>query len=257
MLVDSYEACYDKADKETRWTRPFSIPQDTLFSLIRSKQSALLCRSVRNLWLWDRVLRQDFLSTCSDIENLWLWADFESVPVAEIHLNRPLKRLHGTLEGIFGFDSKIDFSQPLFSSMTHLEIFTAPREIDLAVWSALTRLPHLTHLAFDVVAYLPMCHALLPTWQTLRVLVILFQVKEATDVDGDLLQKCNVTELADDPRLVFVTCYHYLEDWVSGAHMGGQDFWSQAENHIAKRKSGKFSGWSRYIADLDATPLED
>ncbi|KAJ6574577.1 hypothetical protein B0H19DRAFT_1063521 [Mycena capillaripes] len=141
-----------------------------------------------------------------------------------LRLNMPLKRLHCSLKALFGPD-QIDFSR-LFTSITHLEIFDVPTNIDEEVWSALTRLPHLTHLTFNNDDYLPLCLTLLQTWEALQALVVLVY-----DRDGGLPEVDD--DLAQHPRFVLMVCQWYLEDWMRGAHTG-DDYWSRADNFIAK-----------------------
>ncbi|KAF7377254.1 hypothetical protein MSAN_00145700 [Mycena sanguinolenta] len=240
----------DKPDSETR---PFPIPYQNLLSLIQSNYSPCFRSSVRNLYLahTDPAEEASILAACRGIENIWLAAR-SSCTVLEIRFDRPVKRLHATLEVIFGKSQPcpIDFAHPVFASMTHLEIFDAPHDgFDLAVWTALTRLPHLTHLALGSAAYLPMCGALLPTWEHLRVLVILFS--QHVGLDAGLLTEHNVSELADEPRLVLMVCSEYLEDWIKGAHTSCDDYWAQAEDHIARRKSGKVDLRDCYVPYTD------
>ncbi|KAJ6482768.1 hypothetical protein C8R45DRAFT_1150392 [Mycena sanguinolenta] len=229
----------DKLDSETL---PFPIPRQNLLSLTRSNQSPCFRKSVRNLFLaHDDVAEVAFiLAACCGIENLWLGTQTRCI-VVEMQFDRPLKRLHGSLEVIFGSPKSkaIDFTHPSFASLTHLEIFDIPEDrIDFRAWTAVIQLSHLTHLAFDDEQYLPMCGALLQGWISLRVLVILFLQKEE-NLNAGLFAGYHVPELVDEPRLVLMVCYKYLEDWIKGAHTGRDDYWAQAEDHIAHRKSGK------------------
>ncbi|KAJ6482775.1 hypothetical protein C8R45DRAFT_307567 [Mycena sanguinolenta] len=250
IIVGPYKLRWNKIEKETR---PSPIACDTLLSLIQSKQSAFFHDYVRNLCLYHSHGTKDILSICSSIDNLWLWADdSEGIAVTDIHFTRPLKRLHGPLSAIFR-SSAIDFAHPLFLSITHLEISDSPPSIDIAVWSTLTRLPHLTHLAFVHAEYLPTCSALLPTWKSLRVLIILFQYDEQTNTWAKFLDEYDVPELADEPRFLFMICDWYVEDWINGAHLGAGDYWSRAEDHVAKRKSGKVGARDYFISDHDVT----
>ncbi|KAJ6482779.1 hypothetical protein C8R45DRAFT_1100028 [Mycena sanguinolenta] len=146
---------------------------------------------------------------------------------------------------IFG-SSSIDFTHSPFLSITHLEIFDAPDNIDLAVWSTLTRLPHLTHLAFNDEDYLLTCLALLPAWETLRVLVVLLNGHP----EAELLDQYNVAELSNEPRFMVMVYAAYIADWIRGIQTGN-DYWSQAENHIAKRKSGQVERGTQAFIECD------
>ncbi|KAJ6482777.1 hypothetical protein C8R45DRAFT_307587 [Mycena sanguinolenta] len=194
---------------------------------------------------------RDSVRVCSGVEDLR--ASQTSLVVSEIQFDRPLKRLHGGLGCIFGSSrsARIDFTRPIFACLTHLEIFGLPEdEIDLQVWTASTRLPHLTHLAFDDDGYLPMCGALLPGWERLWVLVILF-TRRRGDLNAELFADYDVPELAEDPRVVLMICPEYIEDWIKGAHTGCDDYWSRAEDHIAKRRSRRVDLRDCYVPGTD------
>ncbi|KAJ6482770.1 hypothetical protein C8R45DRAFT_932363 [Mycena sanguinolenta] len=243
----------DEPDSETR---PLPIPFQNLLSLIQSYQFPCFLSSVRNLFLaHDNAADEaSILAACRGTENLWLAAQTRCI-VVEMEFDRPIKRLHGCLQVIFGSSKStaIDFTHSVFASLTHLEIFDIPGDIprdgiDMTAWIALSHLPHLTHLAFDDEEYLPVGGALLPTWQHLKVFIILFPQK---CLHTELFAQYNVPELADEPRLVLMVCSEYLEDWIKGAHTGRDDYWAQAEDHIARRKSGKVDLRDCYVPDAD------
>ncbi|KAJ7136382.1 hypothetical protein C8R43DRAFT_1203395 [Mycena crocata] len=48
----------------------------------------------------------------------------------------------------------------------------------------------------------------------------------------------HVSELAKDTRFMIMLCKFYLRDWQIGCHMG-IDYWSRAEDFVAKRKRGE------------------
>jgi hypothetical protein len=91
-----------------------------------------------------------------------------------------------------------------------------------------------------------MCLAPLPAWETLRALVILLE----RNTEEPLLELNNVPELAQDVRFLIIVCSNYREDWVKGATLD-RDYWSRAEDFIAKRKSReinhKFVGSNSHI----------
>ncbi|KAF8171019.1 hypothetical protein K438DRAFT_1853150 [Mycena galopus ATCC 62051] len=237
------------------WNAPPRIKPSTLVSLIQSKPASFFRDSVRHLYLARGSAADEaiILSACSALENLWLWAQTSLQDVSQRIL--PLKRFHGTLHAMFR-SSPIDFTHQLFSSITHLEIFDVPDNIDLDVWSALTRLAHLTHLSFDDRGYLQLCHTLLPTWQSLQVMIILVDTRMGVGVD--ILDGSGVTELAQEPRFIVMCCNEFLEDWIKSAH-AARDYWVRAEEFIAKRKSGEIDALKYYISDSedDEDSVED
>ncbi|KAJ7735677.1 hypothetical protein B0H14DRAFT_2639124 [Mycena olivaceomarginata] len=80
---------------------------------------------------------------------------------------------------------------------------------------------HLTHLAFNSENYLEMCIRFLPKWEDLEALVVLLQ----ENIGKKLLERYGVPQLALELRLFVIGVIQ------------GHDYWSQAEDFIAKRKS--------------------
>ncbi|KAJ6476770.1 hypothetical protein C8R47DRAFT_1290093 [Mycena vitilis] len=89
-----------------------------------------------------------------------------------------------------------------------------------------------------------MCLVLLPTWDSLQVLVVLLY--RWTYRGAVLLEECGVTDLAQDVRLVTMSSDKSLEDWVMGAY-AGVDYWSRAEEFIAKRRSGEINSLQYFV----------
>ncbi|KAJ7480301.1 hypothetical protein B0H11DRAFT_1916041 [Mycena galericulata] len=56
-------------------------------------------------------------------------------------------------------------------------------------------------------------------------------------------------DLAKDPHFVQMACSHYIKDWQMGA-LTGVDYWSRAEEFIAKRRSGKIDPL-QYLIEVD------
>ncbi|KAJ7735674.1 hypothetical protein B0H14DRAFT_3168523 [Mycena olivaceomarginata] len=256
LLYRTLVVADDRDRDRGRDSRLPSIAPDTLRSLIHSKSPTFFRDSVRHLSLIEPEAEDvSILTACSAIENLWLGAH-PSINILEINL--PLKRLHCALYSLFR-DASIDFTHRFFTSITHLEIVNVAQNIEVEVWSALTRLPHLTHLAFNSYSYLEMCLAILLTWEHLHALVIL----SLFDIGEKSLEQHNVPELAQESRLVVIACSDFREDWVRGATLG-RDYWSQAEDFIAKRRSRKIDPLEYYISestrktlDSEAKPMPD
>ncbi|KAJ6482767.1 hypothetical protein C8R45DRAFT_307516 [Mycena sanguinolenta] len=247
ITVDPYTLYGGKKE-----TCPFPIPSGTLLSLIHSKPSTFFRSAVRHLYLAHSVAAEEdsILAACTGIENLWLAAQ-TSLIVLDIRFDRPLKRLHGALKCIFESYSKINFTHSVLASLTHLDIFDfPPAGVDMAVWGAITSLPHLTHLAFNDTEYLPMCGALFPGWERLRVLVILF-FRNDGNLNAELFAKFSLPKLAEEPRIVLMALFNNLDDWICGAHRGCGDYWSRAEAHIANRKSGRIGVRECYVPNED------
>jgi len=148
----------------------------------------------------------------------------------------PLKQLYCTAEDVFGPLPQIDFTHRVFATITHFEVFDDA--IEREIWSGLALLPSLTHLCFNYDGPVDVWLDLLATCKSLRVLVVL---------DRSLAH----SELAKDPRFVAMGCALETKDWRMGAHTG-IDYWSRAEDFIAKRRSGELDPL-QYTIEEDAS----
>ncbi|KAJ7136390.1 hypothetical protein C8R43DRAFT_1203406 [Mycena crocata] len=209
--------------------------REAIMDLIQTRP-AFLARSVRNLLLAYFPGFDDgpIISACPHVENVWTGSDnlHALLPILE---RLPLKHLYCSISKLFGSQRNIQFTHPIFAQITHLELFdTFHSHIEdflPEVWCNLALIPNLTHLAFDNVIFLPICLTVLQACSSLRVLLTLL---EGTLRD----QKELISALAKDPRFVKTDCSFYMKDWQMGRHVG-VDYWSRAEEFVAKRKSGK------------------
>ncbi|KAJ7686303.1 hypothetical protein B0H17DRAFT_1072241 [Mycena rosella] len=118
--------------------------------------------------------------------------------------------------------------------ITHLELFIGLTldydlyEDDPTQWSAVTRLPHLTHLSLNFKSLLPVCLHLLDACNSLCALIIL-RSSPAYPVPETL---------AGDPRFVMMELPQRTADWQRGI-LTGDDYWARADAFIAKRRSGE------------------
>ncbi|KAJ7670088.1 hypothetical protein DFH06DRAFT_1293979 [Mycena polygramma] len=252
LVIDSPS---DRVHCNEGGTHPRAMESSVLLSLLQTRPASFFRDSVRHLYLshcaLDLEQEADLLSACCNVENLFLAAQtLGTVQPLEIQS----KRLHCTLGTMFG-TGPIDFTYRMFTSLTHLEIFDVPVGIDEGVWLALARLPRLTHLAFNDEEYLPMCVTLLRAWPSLQVLVIILRYGEA-ERGWDLFDQCGVMELVQDPRVVVLVCDDFLQDWIRGAH-AGTDYWSRAEDFVAKRKSREVYPLRYFMVDSDDSDEED
>ncbi|KAJ7183848.1 hypothetical protein C8R46DRAFT_1209986 [Mycena filopes] len=185
---------------------------------------------VRHLFIQSEGNEEPILSACPFVENLWVYPALDILPHIEA---MPLKRLHCYLTTILDSDDQLDFTTPLFSRLTHLEIFDAERDgLPIQSYWKLPLIRTLTHLAFSEVDFLGFFSDLLDECAALRVLALLDSDPEYLDL--------NIPEaLVQDIRFVAVDRVHtaLLADWVIGAQTG-IDWWSRAEELIAKRASG-------------------
>jgi hypothetical protein len=171
------------------------------------------------------------LSVSSAVEDLWISTaepiDFLLPFIGVL----PLQRLYCDVKELFA-QTQIDFGHPLFSRLTHLELFDQNARES---YSALALIPHLTHLAFNVPVFLTISVALLETCKSLRVLVLLMLRRSAV---SDIAKHQALGQLSADPRFVQMFCSEFVGDWKAGA-LTGNDYWSQAEDFIVQRRSGE------------------
>ncbi|KAJ7834365.1 hypothetical protein B0H14DRAFT_2590947 [Mycena olivaceomarginata] len=138
-----------------------------------------------------------------------------------------------TLKSLIHPKSPRFFRESFFASITHLEIFDIPNNLNPDDWPASTRLPHLTHLAFNSGNYLEMCLRFLSTWEALEALV--FLLKE--NIGKKLLERYGVPQFALELRLIVIICSDYHED--------------RAEDFITKHKSREIDPLNYCIPEPD------
>jgi hypothetical protein len=192
-------------------------------------QSQEISQHVRHLFASHELGRPHLdlvLASCSAVQNL-------AIPgLRPDHLpflsTMPLRRLSTAITNAFPANA-VDFTHPLFSNLTHLELMGFPDYASWEEWKGLALIPNLTHLAFLMQKSLAIFQGALDTCPALQVLVYLYsRVYEAID-----LQK-----LAQDTRFVCMRVSPFVLDWQIGAR-GGDDFWVCAERFIAQRVSGQ------------------
>ncbi|KAJ6534457.1 hypothetical protein DFH09DRAFT_1369819 [Mycena vulgaris] len=222
-----------------------TLENETIIRLLSSRPTSFFENSVRNLLMRDMKedLEEAILRACSKIQNFWIVSDCTGDHYPLIG-NLPLKRLHCSIEDLF-FSTQPDFTLPLFSQITHLELIDYPEVIDVKMWSGIAFIPNLTHLYFSSIGFIRLWFSLLDTCKSLRVLVWLSPNGEfvADDQDGEAL--------ARDTRFVVMRCGEYVKDWQTGAYTGS-DYWTRAEDFIAKRRSGEIDVL-QYAIEEDAS----
>ncbi|KAK7022093.1 hypothetical protein R3P38DRAFT_2959322 [Favolaschia claudopus] len=198
---------------------PFPMECNTFLSLIRSKGPEFFRRSVRNLYLCPEDGQSDNLAVifeaCSGIENLCL---VTSSTYSVLQVIPSLKRLHCVLGALKRLAN--GFTITLLSSLTHLDMFDMSGWYEEELLAELAMLPCLTHLALVDRRFPPKCLAVLPAWNTLRVLIMHILLVYAGPILG-LLEACGAKGLEQDRRFVLVDDRSRgVEDWVEGARTG-------------------------------------
>ncbi|KAJ6464704.1 hypothetical protein DFH09DRAFT_1226298 [Mycena vulgaris] len=233
---------HHRAIRRCQWSRACLrtfLRKNHLIQLIHSRP-ALLRESVQHLYLYwiPKDDTQVILSACPVVENFWIASGMQLEDLIRTIEDLPLKHLYCRMDSIFGSYSKIDFKHRIFTHITHLQIFdmSFPGGIDMGMWGGLALAPHLTHLCFDDEIFLPLCLTLLHTSTYLRVLVVL-NTALVKRLDQPMLVG-DKPALLNDHRFIFMSCERYAQGWHTGARTG-LDFWSWAEDFIARRRSGE------------------
>lgn len=134
------------------------------------------------------------------------------------------------MSDIFGARQEIDFGHRLFATLTHLEIFD-DEPFSPEKWAELALIPHLTHLCFNEHLVVDMLLVVLRACASLRVLVVFDPI-----LPTPIASNGDERALAQDPRFVAMTSPPPYQDWTTGAH-SGIDYWSRAEDFVAKRRA--------------------
>ncbi|KAJ7443680.1 hypothetical protein FB451DRAFT_1568594 [Mycena latifolia] len=142
----------------------------------------------------------------------------------------PLERFSAYLASLFTDPTGPDFTHPLFSKLTHLDI----SDPYLQGRPDFARIPNLTHLSLRrTTVSTTVCAAALAHCTSLQVLVILFHSQSALDQSAS-----GFAEVATDPRFVMLVVDDYKADWEAGARSGG-DYWVRAEEAVKRRSAAR------------------
>jgi hypothetical protein len=130
---------------------------------------------------------------------------------------------------------RVEFSHPVLTGLTHLDMFETPLSENWA--TDICSLPRLTHLSLDADDAYPFApetqiRYILAHSKSLEAFVLLIFEYEKAPKQYDVCEY-----FSDDPRSVVMSVANpgYLVDWERGA-TGGDDYWIQAERFIQKRR---------------------
>ncbi|KAJ7830295.1 hypothetical protein B0H14DRAFT_1197785 [Mycena olivaceomarginata] len=171
-----------------------------------------------------------FLHLCTRLTDLTIEYGLANPSLIPILKQMRLQRLGLELEELFGHVESIDLTHPLFSSVTHLDIFSV-RETAQAP-HGLSLLPALTHLCLS---------SELPREEALRVLEECARLQQLLvlwpffDADRYLLAQ---TPHAYDIRFVIGQYNDYWGEWEAGAR-GRGDFWTRGDDFVARKRKGE------------------
>ncbi|KAJ7679491.1 hypothetical protein DFH06DRAFT_1166733 [Mycena polygramma] len=225
---------------------------DTLRAALRSKPTSFFEANVRHLNIFQSLAHpetvgyaEELLSVCTGVENLAISSQVlkKYDMIERVAPSMSLRHLYTKPAPLF---RTFPSTHPLFSRITHLEVKANGGEEDI-ICARLPLLPRLTHLAFGDARFVPQYRTLLPACKTLRVLVTFWGFPPS--------ERMFFVTLARDLRVVFMRRSLHLKDWQMGIH-AGVDFWSRAEDWIARRRSGEIDAQEFNIPGDESTLIE-
>ncbi|KAJ7194792.1 hypothetical protein C8J57DRAFT_1423604 [Mycena rebaudengoi] len=226
------------------------LTQEMFKRIVRTKP-ILLRDAVRNVMIrYEGYVYEadvaDIVHACLGIENL----NFEINPSTDLGMGEygldesyitgiqtlPLRRMHCDLLQLFDWAIGQPSRLSLFTHLTHLDLFYWFNQANSTA-EARTRLgdlPQLTHLSVPSHTSnsgTPILAHLLDVCKSLRALIVLAApLTPPTDEIAFLAE--------NDVRFVTVWPHDRIADWQRGA-LTGIDYWTRADEHIARRLSGE------------------
>ncbi|KAJ7815531.1 hypothetical protein B0H13DRAFT_2138227 [Mycena leptocephala] len=222
---------------------PYSILRDAILRPApQSKPADFYRNAVRHVYL-DSISpwSPQVLQVCTRTRTFAAAGNSSRPILLAILLEMDLRHLSLSLRALFGGAEYIEMNHPVLSSITHLDIFDDITEADSRIWLHLNSLPALTHLCLNdhVPGYiLRMVLSLCPR---LQVLANIWQFSLSSES-----RRLTRNTPLKDARFVVGVYRDYGSEWAAGAR-GGPDFWSAAENFIARKCSGAIPESRYYI----------
>ncbi|KAJ6514348.1 hypothetical protein C8R47DRAFT_1090993 [Mycena vitilis] len=219
-----------------------------ILKAVKSKPAPFLVASVRNVLVeahleslkLDSSEVTELLEACPGITNLALYGVVAGPHLLPALSAMRLQRLGADFGELFGSDEGVDLTHPLFSTVTHLDVFDyidfegdGDFEGHGTEWlHNLPALPALTHLRLTSPPTEETLRETLKGCSQLRVLVVTFDVTDECSFDA-YSQAMEEGFQITDPRVVLAEMDSYSADWEKGAR-GGAEIWSLAEQHVHK-----------------------
>ncbi|KAJ7865394.1 hypothetical protein B0H13DRAFT_2562180 [Mycena leptocephala] len=201
--------------------------EEAIFNAIRSKPADFLLNTVRHLYL-NRAndVSRRILEVCTGVVNLAL--DGRDPSLLPILANMRLRRLSTFIHGLY--DGPVDLKHPLFTSITHLDLFDTQSVGLDEILVQISTLPALTHLALDYEASRDVVETLLVECPNLELLLLLWAWNDKQYLSAQIPHVHDVRfvigQYVDD----------YWEDWEAGA-WGQPYFWSLGDDFVARKRS--------------------
>ncbi|SJK96926.1 uncharacterized protein ARMOST_00175 [Armillaria ostoyae] len=196
---------------------------------VDSRPASFFASRVKNLYLTFVSFPQAWkvLSVCTGVTNLACWTATSSQELLPLP-RQPLERLSVGIAALMQLceTHKPDFSHPAFRALTHLDITEPPTSSVDIDWSALYKLPKLTHISIGNLTesrHLFLLKELLTNCESLLCLVVISDHGEFTKP---------VSEEIDDRRLKILPYFHHPKDYCTywkDVQRGLPDFWGYLE----------------------------
>ncbi|KAJ7471110.1 hypothetical protein FB451DRAFT_1559579 [Mycena latifolia] len=211
-------------------------------SVFNSRPAGFLQNAVRHVLLYvkpDRSTReQNLLWHCSGITDLFIPGNLDPEFLPALSRMR-LQKLALDVP----FPPALRLDHPLFSSVTHLDLWTESPVESWDRYSSLASLPVLTHLRFTesmASIWLPRVIAECP--KLLVIHIVVDEVEHLRDSFAEILPAIT------DQRVVVTEMPYYAADWIAGAR-GGDDMWARAGKFLAQKRSGEIPRTRYFIED--------
>ncbi|KAJ7443119.1 hypothetical protein FB451DRAFT_95193 [Mycena latifolia] len=231
------------------WIEPFlyravHVGPDPLYAAIgravlraiKTKPPSFFHNAVRHMFLdtsasWTFDEAKEVLKVCTGLVDFGTWGDFTDPTILPILKELPLRSLSMDLYHLFGTYEAIDLTHPLFTSLTHLEIFDAIYEDDTRIIACLPTLPALTHLRLSDNVPWKHVESLLAECPSLELLISLFPSRKTLWA----VQRARICPI-HDPRFVITVYRNSADTWE--VYRSRPSSWSVAEDFVALRRSG-------------------
>ncbi|KAJ7446329.1 hypothetical protein FB451DRAFT_1291881 [Mycena latifolia] len=203
-------------------------PMARAFLLATKTKPPTFFHAVRRMLLedgvWDLEETRVILKLCTRIVDLAAMRETVDPTLLPILTKMPLRRLSVALYELFGGIGSIDFTHPMFTSITHLDAFDDPRHI----YARIPSLPSLTHLSLDTRVSSDVLKTLLENCPRLEILIVAF----GAVAHDDVLEYARTTPISDVRFVVGLWPDYDAPD-------GLPNFWALADDFVARKRRGE------------------
>jgi hypothetical protein len=185
---------------------------------------------------WSQDEGEMVLKLCTGLVNFAVLSHLANPSILPILANMRVQRLSASLGDLFGHDfASANLAHQLFAYVTHLDVFD---HVDNKTQFALTvrTLPSLTHLCVNNHVTWQIIQALLDNCERLEILANLWMFGQA-----ERARQRAENAPFEDVRFVVGFYRNYWDEWEAGAR-GAPDFWSVADDFVARKRRGEIEG---------------